>query len=503
MRLPAALLLLPVLSACLPARRVERVVHAPAARDSLDPKSEFLKVHMRDGSLLVLQEWSTQHDSGMVSGTGYRFGVLRDTVARGGMRVPIDSVVLFETNVLRKPGPSTPLTVFTAITAAMAVYCATNTKACFGSCPTFYAGDDRQILAEGFSASIAPALEATDVDRLEIAPIPSGRFVLRMTNEAYETHVIRSLRMMAFPVTPDEAVFASGNSYWRVDRMIAPACQAAEGSCSSLIAAADGVERFTTSDATNLARRETLELTFDVETAGEYAIVLTSRQTLLHTFVLYQTLSYLGTRAGETIAALSRGDTAVMRGLRNLGRTMGGIEIGRPDHDDFLTTIYETGPLASDSHLFPLGSLAAGRHKLRIRMAQGQWRIDRIAIARIAGRAQPTTLLPNGITKNGQTDPDALNALLNGTEPLVSLPGDEFRISFEMPAADRGHTVFLESRGYYLEWMREEWLREENAAKAHLMLNDPARGLRELAPAFKQWEPRMEQLFWNSRYVRH
>ncbi|MEP7228190.1 MAG: hypothetical protein ABI785_12560, partial [Gemmatimonadales bacterium] len=61
--------------------------------------------------------------------------------------------------------------------------------------------------------------------------------------------------------------------------------------------------------------------------------------------------------------------------------------------------------------------------------------------------------------------------------------------------------LFLESRGYYLEWMRREWLAEENLALAAQILLDPAGALRTLAPAFKRQEPEMERLFWNSRYV--
>lgn len=63
------------------------------------------------------------------------------------------------------------------------------------------------------------------------------------------------------------------------------------------------------------------------------------------------------------------------------------------------------------------------------------------------------------------------------------------------------YDLFLDSRGYYLEWMRQEWLREQNPLAALRMLLDPARALRELAPAFKRIEPQAETLFWRSRYA--
>ncbi len=65
------------------------------------------------------------------------------------------------------------------ISVAMTIYCITNPKACFGSCPTYYADVDGEpmLQAEGFSASVAPALERDDIDAL---------FRTRPTGERFE-----------------------------------------------------------------------------------------------------------------------------------------------------------------------------------------------------------------------------------------------------------------------------------------------------------------------------
>ena len=65
-----------------------------------------------------------------------------------------------------------------------------------------------------------------------------------------------------------------------------------------------------------------------------------------------------------------------------------------------------------------------------------------------------------------------------------------------------GFDVFLESRGYYFEWMREEWMTEENPLLAARLLLDPEGSLRALAPAYKAQEAGMEQIFWSSRFAR-
>jgi hypothetical protein len=269
------------------------------------------------------------------------------------------------------------------------------------------------------------------------------------------------------------------------------------------VKAADGNERFSVADSLDLAAREEVELKFVTPRTGNYALVLTSRQTLLHTYVFYQTLAYLGSRTGEFIAAMSRGDLRPVRQIMNLGRAMGGIEVSRPDSEQLLETVYETGPLASDAHLIKLGALTAGEHTLRLRAGKGHWRIDQLAIVRVIERVEPIAVEPAAIIRNNAVEASGLRSLRTKLGTLTSLPGDEFRIRFDLPQYLEGAELFLEARGYYLEWMREAWLQEESAERASMMLDDPRRGLRELAPEFKKWEPQMESLFWSSRYVRN
>ena len=56
--------------------------------------------------------------------------------------------------------------------------------------------------------------------------------------------------------------------------------------------------------------------------------------------------------------------------------------------------------------------------------------------------------------------------------------------------------------GVLLRMDENEWLPEEDAEAAGLMMVAPADALRALAPAFKRLEPVMEQLFWSSRFRR-
>jgi hypothetical protein len=92
--------------------------------------------------------------------------------------------------------------------------------------------------------------------------------------------------------------------------------------------------------------------------------------------------------------------------------------------------------------------------------------------------------------------------LRNRMEPLVTLPGDSYTLLYDLPDNFRDYELFLDSRGYYLEWIRSEWLKEENLAEAMMIFRRPAAFLKAAAPAYKAVEPEMEKTFWSSKYVR-
>ena len=160
-----------------------------------------------------------------VSGTGALLNANRDTLEQGYFRVGIDSVAIFETNVIQTSATATALTVFTGITVAITAFCIANPKACFGSCPTFYIsdGDSLHPDAEGFSASIAPSLEASDIDALFHASARDGEFIIEMKNEALETHVVRYVDLLAVPRSKGHRVFAdSKGNFWESSFILSP-----------------------------------------------------------------------------------------------------------------------------------------------------------------------------------------------------------------------------------------------------------------------------------------
>ena len=403
--------------------------------------------------------------------------------------------------------------MWSTLTGLVTIACVADPKACFGSCPTFYAfdGERERLQAEGFSSSIARALESRDLDALYHLKSIGRSVTIRMTNEALETHAVRHARLTVVPRPPGGRVLATPDGrFWAVRELVEPTlCTATEGDCVDLVSDMDDRERSSLTDSTDLAARETIELEFPVRGRDEsLALVLGARHTFVSTFLFYQTMGYFGNTGGEWLAALERGGEGVASMAMGMATELGGIElsvastggewvpVGRYD---------EAGPIATDVSLFPIpeGDYLPGQPlRVRARLAKGSWRINYLALARLAGEVEPTVLEATRVERNGGEDTAARDALHDTARYLITYPGDEYELVYTLPENPENLEFFLDSKGYYYEWMRAEWVKDEDPMMASLVLMDPAKALRMLAPGFKRAEPNMERLFWESRFGR-
>ena len=487
-----------LLAAGCAATRLKRSLHSVAEVQTLDRRSPYLKVHAKDGQLYVLSEWRVDEAARLISGRGERLSLARETLEAGALSVSLDDVAIVETNVVQRSPAIAALAVVTGISVAVTAFCIADPKACFGSCPTFYVdgAPGAPVHAEGFSSSVSPSLEARDVDALYRArPGSDGVVTVTMKNEALETHVVRHVKLLAAARPRGGRVLATLEGEFRhaTDIRALEACDAEEGDCRSRVRAFDGVERFSVTDGEDLARREIIELRLP-RTEGDRGLVVASRQTLASTYLFYQSLAYLGRSAGDTLAALERGDRTVGSAFDRLQRVVGGIQVAIETDDGTWSTIgqiREMGPLASDVLVVPLPPGGTGR--VRLLLARGHWRLDYLASVRLGPRAQPDVLEPSSVRDA------AGRSITRGS--LTTLPGDTYIYRFQVPRGP-ARELFLDSRGYYLEWMREEWLADENPLRAAQLFLNPEQLLRDIAPEFKRQEARMETLFWRSRYAR-
>jgi hypothetical protein len=497
------------LNACS-SNSVKRDIRTPEHFLDLDPKADYLKVHFRDGRLSILSEWRSFEKERYIIGSGFRYDANRTSIGIGTDTIQFAKIALLETNVVQSGEGLVGMAVLTGGTLAMAIFCAENPKACFGSCPTFYAWDGKYftLMAEGFSSSVLPILEERDIDALYTSRPASRNFELRMTNEALETHLIRYADLLiAKRPEGGRIVHMTNNSLRQAFSFYPPAtCIAPEGDIRLTILSFDTIERFSPADSNDLAAKETIELSFDEHPGMHKGLTLGFRQSLLTTYLFYQGLAYLGDSAVKFMAMLeSHPEMSKLLG-DPFGRNLGGIEISvlrRSGGWIRIGDFYETGPIAQNVQTIAIPDSLSECTKIRMRMTKGMWRINYISLASLGDVVTPTRLHPVEVISDTGKCPDALAKLQSGTSHLVSMPGEKWILKYELPENYSDYEILLDSKGYYLEWMRKEWLAETNPEKAAIMLAFPSLFLKQEAPMFKKLEPSMENTFWSSKYVRH
>jgi len=266
-----------------------------------------------------------------------------------------------------------------------------------------------------------------------------------------------------------------------------------QGDCLAALASADNRERMRHADSTDLAAKETIELEFENVPGDTTGIVIGCRQSLMTTFLFYKTLGFMGKDVGQWFAEVERsGANEPMDALESL---LGGIDVFVADSADGwrkIGSVLEYGPLATDIHLVPLPPNAERTVRVRLELTKGYWRIDNVNLTRIAGAVEPLRIAPASVSRDGVDDEVARFMLMDPSKTLVTKPGDSYALRFDLPDSAKKFGLFLETRGYYLEWMRESWMAEENPLALGEILFDPASALRRLAPEYARTERAVE-----------
>jgi hypothetical protein len=211
----------------------------------------------------------------------------------------------------------------------------------------------------------------------------------------------------------------------------------------------------------------------------------------------------MGKSAGDWLAKIERNRDQFKNLLDNPRNVLGNIEVliqNENDEWEKIGEVGETGPIATDIKIVPLIKLLNqisdnSSVTIRLRMSKGLWRIDYAALADITNEVVPERIFP------ATSSPELVNSSYV-TELRSDLPwqypGDK---ALNYVADYKNYELFIETQGYYLEWMRNEWLGEENEERVYQMFLNPNQFYKDLAPQFKKVEAEMEETFWSSKYV--
>ena len=442
-----------------------------------------LKVHLRDGSVVVFRDGATVRDDS-IAGNGVRY-----SVALAGHEqtsaIPLDSVLGAET-FRNELNPGRTL-AYTLGATALTITAIVGIKALFGSCPTIYSDSaGTPVLdAESFSYSIAPLLAKRDLDRLRAQPDSTGVLRLEVRNEALETHYIDQLELIEVRAREGEEVFPEPHGDPVAIALLAPPVSARDRAGRDLrrILAAVDQSVFSTSEATLAhaidaggtdtetdATQDWIDLAIPRAGVGDsLAIALTMRSSLLTTVLFYD---YMLARPGARSLDWMASDLARITTLAKLARWYTGklgLRIAVRDGDGWRQTarLADFGPIAwrNVAVVVPARS-APGDDSVRVRLSflADQWRIDRVAISPVVRRlAQRRIPLARVRTPAGEERRAVRDALVRADASQLSTePGDRFVAEFDVGkpllAADERRTFFLAAQGYYVEWVRGAWL---------------------------------------------
>ncbi|MBV6440742.1 MAG: hypothetical protein EPGJADBJ_02414 [Saprospiraceae bacterium] len=480
------------------------------------PKTPFFKIHFKNGDVSILNKWSLNSKKDSIRGEGKLYDFNRHQIKEGQLSFDLSTIAIIETNQLeaiksKDNEKVTGLAILTAVNVALAVVCLTNPKACFGSCPTFYIDGHsypNSASAEGFSSSISPALERRDIDALDCST-SARNFSITMKNEALETHMLNELYISAVPRKRNEHVYHDRYGiYYNCGELYN--CTNATVDNKDIkyaINRFDENEYFSQTDSSELSSKEEIILEFDRIPDKSMGVVINFRQTLLTTFLLYSGISYMGDEAGDYFAKIETSDR-VKKLLANPFTRLGGIKLSVWDDRSkewvLFEELYETGPIAKNLMLAPLPGIKPGNGRLKIKaeMTKGLWRVDYLGLTSLHSKSEVHIVYPDNIEIAGGSNCSIDKVNSDDDNYLVSLPGDEFRFTFSLPEieADNEYELFLSSKGYYLEWIRQQWLEGKNLPKLRKMLLNDEDVWHELATEFKSMEHEMETVFWQSKY---
>jgi hypothetical protein len=469
-----------------------------------------VKAHLTDGSTVVFEEGITVAN-GQVTGDGRKYDLTLDTSVR------VSSIALAD--VAAMESYQTPLqsgeTV--AANAAGAPFAIMGglvlAKALFGSCPTIYSLDDSGLVleAESFSYSIAPSFEARDVDRLNVPRADQESVELIVRNEALETHYINHLELLEVVHEEGETVFPDPQGQPLVVGTISAPLLVVDREGRRVPGVLDLPDSaYWGSDAAQLHRaslddfEDYVDLEFEVPRGSDQvALVFRLRNTLLNTVLLYDVmLKDQGFLALDWLGQdLERFFDKAQLGLWYRDRM--GMRISVWDGGKFrqVARVGDQGPIAWKDVAVTLPVPESDRMRVRLSFVVDNWHIDWVGISPKVHRANARAV------QLAQVEVPDMGPLVGGLKNLTSPdrtyvtmgPGEALHVRFDVGTApeDRTRTFLLAAQGYYIEWMRHDWLNETS-------LHPFKASDESLIRAIRLWESKrdtFQKLFNSTRIV--
>lgn len=494
-------LLFLVLAACVTVRQISiEPVETDGQPEQPVVVESPVKAHLADGSTVMFPKGVTVQGN-EVRGEGFKYDItLENSEPVTGIHV--DDIAAMEsfTDDVNKGATIAATTVTTVAGGYAALGLA---KIIFGSCPTTYAleTDEPVLEAESFSYSIAPGFEARDVDRLGIEAAGQRTIVLEMRNEALETHYINHVELLEVMHEDGEYVYPDVTGQPTTVRNPVSARSAVDRNGDSVVGieqGRDGLDWVTSQARLDQASltdlHDFIELEFEVApTEARHALVLRMRNSLLNTVLLYDVM--LKGQGFHALDWMARDlDQLLPRfELASWYRTTMGMDVLIWDGEQYqkVAKIGDTGPIAWKEVAVPLPRVTAGTVRLRLQFIADNWHVDQVLLATLSDQREVRTIPIDKVVSTTGDELPGIRPHLQRVDGdyVITRPAESMRLHFDVGEVQNGmtRTWFLAAEGYYIEWMRREWL--ENREIREFQPNDEA-----IMAAIELWKSRRSSL---------
>jgi len=398
---------------------------------------------------------------------------------------------------------------------AIATYCLLCPKCCFGSCPTVYVpkDDKMELKSELFSHCISAQLEDSDLDLLADDVEANGNWPLKITNEALETHYINRFNLQAVYHNPQSRIVPdSHNGFLSFGSESTPlsATDLHGNNVTAQISRTDNNSFRSGGEITkNMAKSfkpDQLIVKAAVPAgAHEAKVKLTYRNTLLSTYLFYEVV--LASQGLDAVNWQNRMNTdpVYAADFKRVYDLFSGISIAKQENGYWqsIGRLPDAGPLSfKECGMRIPVSVNQDTLVLKLEFVPDNFFIDQIAFDFGSDeQLESVDLQPIEIkNQNGTPVPEAANLICSKDEHyLITEPGDSYDFKYNIPAKPGLKTaIFASSGGYYNEWVRGKWIREDNSSYS-FDLYRPDKIFARLTNGWLEHRELMEKTFFNTK----
>ena len=485
------------------------------------PKIEAAtKVFLQNASVVLYKNGFNIQDNALIGEGEIHFldGGMRKS---SSLRIPVDSIAVLTYYTTESTGGSAVgsflLGLYGGFLTPLSVYCLACPKCCFGSCPTVYTYDNEnyELQAELFSYSISRYFQETELDKLSIPKSSTGDYQIRISNEALETHYIDQFTLLEIQHPAGTQVFPTSSG---------------EIICTGELLQPSSITNLRGEDITDLVKNrdnkmyrsgdelvkqighgityDMVELNLDLPNeTKEVNLVLNLRNTLLTTILFYDlVLSSQGFEAIEWIEKMQN-NYIYAKIFHELYNAYAGIRITTFNQGkwEIQSKIGDIGPIAWKEIAVSIPvQVENNRVSIRLEFFPDNFMIDYIGYETNKGmddayrvnRQQPHSIIDD----ENNVRYDLIDLLKEPDEKyLVTNPGESYYLSYKSQSDDSINiSTFVQSKGYYIEWIRGDWL-VNNSGKYKFNMFEVDKTLMQLQSSWLESRSLIEDRFFKTR----